>query len=384
MPGPLSRRELLRTSLGAACATVRPPPAAAADGFSLVLLGDLHFDRPEHHDRLWVATTHPDDLQQIEDYARITRDLMPRFFDALRARIAELGRSAAMHTGCVVQAGDFVEGLCGSRALAVRQDEDALAFVRGARLGAPFLFTKGNHDVTGPGAVEAFGDVFHPYLAEQARAVSPAAAVTSARCAVEVGCAQLVFYDAYDAESLAWFEAAAARRTAAHLFVIVHPPVVPYGARSTWHLYSAADDASKRAKVLELLAAHEAFVLSGHTHRYSAIVRSVGRRRFVQLSTCSVVGGREVRARDWLSGVRDYDGDQIRVEPSFSPATAAPRRAALEAERPFIRAFEYADLPGYAVLAVTRARVSAEIHAGTERTPWRALDLTQLRSGSEG
>ena len=41
-----------------------------------------------------------------------------------------------------------------------------------------------------------------------------------------------------DKTSLEWLEAVATKRTAKHLFVIIHPPVVPYGARATWHLYA--------------------------------------------------------------------------------------------------------------------------------------------------
>jgi hypothetical protein len=386
MSAPLSRRSLLRCSANVACAAFLPARLATRpDRFSLVLLGDLHFDREEHHDRRWVERDHPDDLRQIDEYARITRQLTPRLLGAVRRAIALRRESPGDGVRCVVQVGDFVEGLCGSTALAMRQDEEALRFVREAGLGVPFLFTKGNHDVTGPGAEAAFADVFHPFLAEAAREVSSTTVETSgARFAVELGGAQLVFYDAYDPESLSWFEAVAARRTATHHFVIVHPPVVPYGARSSWHLFSSPRDASRRAKLLELLAAHEAFVLSGHTHRFSALVRGVGRRRLVQLSVCSVVRSLDATPGARLSGVRDYDGDQIRVEPAFSPETAAERRAVLEAERPFVRAFEYADLAGYAVLSVDRQRVSAEVHAGVSALPWQTLDLSRLRSDAVG
>lgn len=378
----LSRRELLRRSLGGACAAVAPsPPATTRNAFSLLLLGDLHFDRREHHDRGWVAANHPDDLRQIDDYTRVTGHRTPLLFAALRRAVRGPGPRAV----CVLQTGDLVEGLCGSAALALRQDQDAVRFIRAASLGVPFLFTKGNHDVTGPGAAAAFSEVFHPFLVGEARHLQPGfAEVTSARYTVHTRNCQMVFYDAYDPESLPWFEAVAARRTATHLFVIVHPPVVPFGARSTWHLYSAEQDASRRAKLLALLAEHEAFVLGGHIHRYSALVRRVGQGQFVQLSTSSVVRTPEVTPRDWLSGVAEYTGDQIRVEPGFSPETATERRAALEAERPFVRSFEYADLQGYAMLTIDGGDVTVRLHAGTSGAPWRTLDLCRLRSAAAG
>ncbi|MBI3881785.1 MAG: metallophosphoesterase [Verrucomicrobia bacterium] len=358
-----------------------PPGARAAAGrnFSFVLLGDLHFDRPEHHDWAWMKKEKPDDVRQSENYSRITRDLTPRLFATVRETIADLNRSEATRVAFVLQVGDLVEGLCGSEELATKQNREALDFVRDAKLGAPFLFTKGNHDVTGPGAPEAFGKVFHPFLTEQARQVSSATGeLTSARYTVECGGAQFVFFDAYDKESLEWFESDVAKRSAAHLFSVIHPPVVPYGARATWNLYSSAKDRTRREKLLGLLAGQRAFVLGGHIHKFSSLVRTAGRGRFAQLAISSIINAPEVKPKDTLSGVGEYTGDQIRVEPNHSPATEKERRAVYAAERPFVKAFEYADLPGYAVVTVSGANVTARIYSGVSRELWRTVDLRKL------
>ncbi len=148
-------------------------PPASRTAFSFVLLGDLHFDRMEHHDFAWLSRKHPNDRRQIENYSRITKDITPRLLATVRETVAELNRTPATRVAFVLQAGDLVEGLCGSNELAVRHNSEALALVSEAQLGAPFLFTKGNHDVTGDGAKEAFASVFHPFLTAQAAAVSP-------------------------------------------------------------------------------------------------------------------------------------------------------------------------------------------------------------------
>ena len=46
-----------------------------------------------------------------------------------------------------------------------------------------------------------------------------------------------------------------------------------------------------------------------------------------------------------LTGAEAYTSDQVKVEPNFSPANEAERRAVYDAERKFVKAFEYADLP---------------------------------------
>ena len=114
--------------------------------------------------------------------------------------------------------------------------------------------------------------------------------LSTARYRIEYGNALFCFFDAYDKESLPWLEAELARRTARHCFVILHPPVVPYGARSTWHLYSGERDKAQRERLLELLGKHNVFVLSGHIHKYSLLVRAApGGGKFLQLGVSSVI-----------------------------------------------------------------------------------------------
>jgi hypothetical protein len=387
----LSRRQFLRTTtaataglaLGSSLARAAAAPSRPGKQFSFVLLGDLHYDKLEHHDMAWVKADKPNDVSQIENYTRITRDIHPRLMATVRETIAELNQSPATRVAFVLQAGDLVEGLCGSEELSVRQNTEALGFVRESKLGVPWLFTKGNHDITGPGAVAAFGKVFHPFLTEQARAVAPASAeVKSARYTVDCGNAQFVFFDAYEAAaSLDWFEAVAAKRTAEHFFAVVHPPVVPYGARATWHIFSNDKERARREKFLTLLGAQHALVIGGHIHKYNTITREAGKGRFAQLALSSIISGADVKPKTELSGLADYNGDQIKVEPQFSPDTEAARRAVYEAERPFVKAFEYADLPGYAVATVDGAKVTVKMYSGFSKQVWRTVDLTALARG---
>lgn len=384
----LPRRDFLRASTGAAALALAPRSVRAAKpagtAFSFVLLGDLHFDKPEHHDFAWLDRTHPGDLSQIRNYSRVTREITPRLFRTVRETVSELDQDPRTRVAFVLQAGDLVEGLCGNAELAVRQNGEAAAFIRDARLGVPFVFTKGNHDITGDGAREAFAEAFHPFLTEQVRALSTAApAISSARYTLAAGNCAFAFFDAYDAAaSLEWLESVAARRTAEHLFVAVHPPVVPYGARSTWHVFPAERERSRRAKLLEILGRQHAIVLGGHIHRYNTLARDAGGGRFAQFALSSVINAPEVTPKTELRGLADYTGDQIRVEPSHSPATEKERRAVYDNERPHVKAFEYADLPGYAVVTVDGPTVTARMYAGAGRQLWRTTDLAALaRSG---
>lgn len=57
------------------------------------------------------------------------------------------------------------------------------------------------------------------------------------------------------------------------------------------------------------------------------------------------------------------------------------RGAVCTAERPQVREFEYADLPGYAVVTVDGARVTAHFYAGTGTELWRQTNLAALAQG---
>ncbi|MBX7209534.1 MAG: metallophosphoesterase [Verrucomicrobiaceae bacterium] len=363
----LARRRFLQSTAALAAAPFLPA-APSKESFSFVLLGDLHYDKLDHHHMPWLEKNKAGDLSQIKNYSRITADITPRLFDAVKQSIA------ATHASFVLQVGDLVEGLCGTEEHATRQDSEALAFVESGKLGVPFYFTKGNHDVTGDGATDAFKTVFHPFLAKQTKQKIDRACYT-----IEHGDALFCFFDAYDKESLAWLEAALGKRTARHCFVVIHPPVVPYGARATWNLYSSDRDKTQREKLLTLLGKQNAIVLGGHIHRYNTLVRETpGGGRFTQLAISSIVNSADVKPDTELHGIAQYNGDQINVEPKHSPETASERRAVYAVEAPFVKAFEYADLPGHAVVTVGGTSVTVTMHRGITREIWKQVDLTKL------
>lgn len=351
--------------------------SAAENGkpFSFILLGDLHYDSLAHHDLKWLQEHHAGDLSQIQNYSRLTAEVMPGMFAAVKQQIAALRESAAP-PAFVLQVGDLVEGLCGSAELSARQNHEALAFVTQAELGVPFVFTKGNHDVTGDGAKEAFDEVLLPFMAQEARKLDAATSHTQANHTLFYGDAQFAFFDAYDKTSLEWLEAVAAKRTAQHLFVIIHPPVVPYGARATWHLYAGEKTQTQRTKLLEVLGSQEAIVLGGHLHKFSALTRLAGGRSFSQLAVSSVVSALNQKPKDELHGMAGYTGDQVNLEPKHAPETAALRRELYASERKQVTAFEYADAAGYAVVTVNRGQVDAAVHAGAQAGAFQTLKIS--------
>lgn len=367
----LTRRQFLAAT-AALAATPALRAIAADDVFSFPLLGDIHYDRLDDHDLAWLKQAHPGDVRQVENYSRITADVLA----PLLAEVSSAVRSAKAPVPFVAQIGDLVEGLCGSPALARKQADEALAAVAEAHFDRPFLMTKRNHDVTGPGAKDVFQEVLlgsfinHPTCSRQHRA----------SFAVEHPTALLAFFDCYDAvESLAWLQSLVTNELRGRqLIVLTHQPVVPYTPR-LWHVFERPADATKRAALLDLLGQHRAIVLNGHLHKYGLLVRETGHGgRFAQLSISSVIASRDAKPKQVVEGKEHYGPGLLELEPDFSPTTAEARAAYLKAEAPRVSHYNYADAAGYAMLHVRGATVTADVYNAVGQDRWRSVGLTDL------
>lgn len=334
--------------------------------YSFVYLGDLHFDRRSHHDFEWVQAKQPGDIRQIEGYTRYTEEHTPGLLKRIQTSIAASDGRIQM----ILQGGDLTEGLCGSRELQETQFKDARQLVRDHIPQTPFLSAKGNHDITGPGAKEAFDAVMLPWLSQECGQQTGSASFSFMK-----GPDLFVFFDAYHDNDLDWLENTLRRNTHRYAFVVMHPPAVPYTARSTWHLFWREKEQDRRERFLNILGANEVILLTAHLHKYGVVTRRTPRGTFVQVSVNSVIDSPNPSVRDHLEGVEDYGGSLVKLEPEFQPDTIEERRTLLEREKPYITGFEYADFPGYAVIHVSDTGISLDVHIGDSDKVWKSIPL---------
>ncbi|MBL9090918.1 MAG: metallophosphoesterase [Planctomycetaceae bacterium] len=371
----LNRREFLiagSAALGAAAAGSAFGQAAAGDdAFEFALFGDTHFDKLAHHDFDWLRREHPDSVRQVEHYSEHAASLLPELFATVKRQLTSAGARAR----AVVHVGDFVEGLCGTPALAETHVREACEAIERIEWKVPFLMTKGNHDKTGPGADDAYAKLLHPFLGGQV-----GQKLTSARYAHQIGGALFAFYDAYDKSSFDWLKETLGRngRADRQTFVVVHPPVVPFQARGNWSLYMREEDAARRAELLALLGEHRAIVLCGHVHRFGFVVRRTERGPFAQLCLSSIMSAREQQPKQVLAGLDAYVPELTKLEPKFQPESVELRRKQFATEKPHIAHFEYAETAGHAMVRVDGRRVTVRIFNGTGDAAWKEIDVTQL------
>jgi hypothetical protein len=372
-PLELSRRQFVAAAALATSTslpgTSHASPASAS--WSFALLGDTHFDRLAHHDLEWLAKEHPGDVNQVQRYCEHTRSLLPELLETVRTKIA----AAKSSFDSVVHVGDLVEGLCGTPELAGRHVDEGLEFIGKARWEVPLLLTKGNHDVTGPGAAEMYERKVLPYLSRQIDAP-----VRKPRYAVERRGALFVMFDTYDRTAPDWLRETLGkeRRRSGPTFVVMHQPMVPFQARGNWSVLIRPEQAKARAEMLNLLGEHRAIVLGGHVHRYGVVIRSTERGPFAQLAVSSILSSRDQQPKQLREGLDAYGPELTELEPKFQPASKEERQQIFAAEKPFIKHYEYAEAAGHAILHVAGQRVTADICLGTSAKVWRTIDLSDL------
>jgi hypothetical protein len=357
-----------------ALGTVKAQGNVPGPAYSFVYFGDMHFDKRSHHDFEWVQANKPNDIRQIEDYVRITEKYTPGLLRRIQTSIESSDGQIKM----IVQGGDLVEGLCGSRELQETQFKDVKEFIRNYIPETTFIATKGNHDITGPGAKEAFDSVMLPWLSDEC-----GKQIDSASFYFIEGPDLFVFFDAYHNNDLDWLERTLSQNKHRHVFVVMHPPAVPYNARSTWHLFSRPQEKNVRERFLNILGANKVVLLTGHLHKYSVLARKTSKGTFVQFSVNSVISSPKIIARDHLEGVKNYGGSLVELEPEFQPDTKQQRQKSLEDEKPYIAYFEYADFPGYAIINVSDIDINIDIYPGASDKVWKNVSLGSVRLSAQ-
>ncbi|MDB5229408.1 MAG: metallophosphoesterase [Chitinophagaceae bacterium] len=370
----LNRRKFI-TSLGTLAAAL--PLGASAfnfipspgNGFDFLLLADIHFDKLEHHDMNYLKEKYPNDIVQIENYSRITRENLPTLFEVAKQKARRL------NADFYLQLGDFVEGLCGSEQLAQKQTKEFISLVASQQLNRPFFVIKGNHDITGEGAPETYASTVLQWQSQEQKQPMPSANSTFVHKN-----ARFILFDCYTGEkSLQWLKEIIKEHKEDILFFCVHQPVVPFNSRANWHVFAKPSEQQLREDLLNILGEHKAIVLCGHLHKTSVLTRSTLKGNFVQVCTGSVVPAPGAPIKDHLTGVEAYNTDLLKLEPNFALASLQERRENIEKEKPFIKHFEYADFCGYSTVSVShRNEVMMSLYANVDTNPWRTVNVSKL------
>jgi 3',5'-cyclic AMP phosphodiesterase CpdA len=343
-------------------------PVIIPQNSSFLVLGDTHYDLMEDHDRNWLMSQ-GDNLRQVNEYTLFTEKYWNDFMSVLRTR-AQTEKPKVM---AIVQLGDLSEGLAGTPEKARQMARNTMKAVDESDMPVPWIITKGNHDITGPGAREAFREYYVPMLRKQTGNPD----ITNASYSYRWDNVQITCIDPWDQDldMVAFLEQELSASDARFKFVAIHEPVIPVTERC-WHTMRREPD--RREKLLEVIARNQAIVLCGHLHRYSVVSRETKFGTIVQVMTISVI--RDSLYQTPKNVIREYGPSLADNVPEWQPETLESRKKILSEEALYVSHYMQTDLPGYSLIKVNEKKgtVQLEYYAAFGKKPYDTVNLTKL------
>lgn len=336
---------------------------------SMIVLGDLHYDLLEDHDMEWLRTK-PDDLRQVTKEYTVYTDKYWNDFMAVLLQKAEAVRPPLR---AVVQLGDLSEGLAGSPEKAKQMAGNTMKAIEKVGMEVPWILAKGNHDITGPGAPEAFQEFYVPVIREQTgNPEIQNASYTYSFDNVSVTC-----IDPWERgfSMVDFLDQELTKSAALVKFVAIHEPVIPMTERC-WH--TMRRNPEQRVKLLEVIARHKAIVLCAHLHRYSVVKRNTPWGPIVQVMVISVIKDKDYQKPAKV--ITQYGPSLAEAFPDWQPETLEARKAMLAEEAKYVTFYKQTDLPGYAVFKINakKRKVDLEYYAAFGAKPYDKLAISNL------
>jgi len=338
---------------------------------SFLILGDMHYDLLGDHDMDWLSTK-PDDLRQVsEEYTVYTDHHWNDFMGVLQQRV----QSEKPSIKAVIQLGDLSEGLAGSMEKSRQMASNTMKAIDATQMPVPWIIAKGNHDVTGPGAVEAFQEYYVPMFRKQTGHPE----INNASYSYGYDNIQITCIDPWDKETdmIVFLDKELSSSDAEFKFIAIHEPVIPVTERC-WHTFRRNPE--QREKLLEVIARNKAIVLCGHLHRYSVVSRSTPYGPIVQVMAISVVKDRNYTKPSYL--ITEYGPGLAENVPQWQPETLAARKEILAEEAKYVSFYKQTDLPGYAIIKVDgkKESIQLEYYAAFGKKAYDKIDLKKLLS----
>ncbi len=333
------------------------------------MLGDVHYDLLQDHDMDWLMKK-PDDLRQVtKEYTVYTENNWNDFMAIIRKKAA----SEIPQVKAVIQLGDLSEGLAGNEDKARQMASNTMKAIEAILMPVPWIIAKGNHDITGPGAEQAFQEFYIPMFRKQTHNSE----IKSANYSYQYDNVQITCIDPYDKKTdmLAFLEHELSESNAKYKFIAIHEPVIPVTERC-WH--TLRNNKEQRENLLELIAKNNAIVLCGHLHRYSVVRRDTKFGPVVQVMVISVIKDRNYQIPSKI--ITDYGPSLAENVPDWQPETLNTRKEMLSEEAKYVTFYKQTDLPGYAVINIDEKedKIILEYYAGFGEKPYDIIDLNEL------
>ena len=366
----MDRREFLNLSaaglLGFALAPRLTGCASAADkDYSIVILGDTHFDAEP--DSIYHANYN----EPVEWLNRVQRAEFARNGEMWRERCPRLVRRAAdlvtPDTKMVFQMGDLIQGDCGSGEVHRQMLDDVMNRFKDDFGGLPFITVVGNHDIRGVDAEQAYKDYMPARLSRELGKT-----IAKTTFSFNIGDDAYIFADFNTPDDEEMEKLLKDSDGARHTFVVVHGPLFPYDSSSCrWFYHGSVRDTDIRRHFRREFARRNVICLCGHTHRVEFADWYGDGGRITQMTMNSVWSNENLRNYTVDSeGAANYG--TLRIGTKNDDGTPVTDETALFDEyRAGLRTYSHARSAGSYKLRVSGDQVAIDYYGGD------SPDLTQ-------
>ena len=368
----MDRRSFFKYSAGAvvgASLLGRATEAFAADRgkYSVVILGDTHYDAPDP-DKYHADYTDPNPTREANHRKEFVRnaDMWDVRCPALVNRAARLVDD---DTRFVLQMGDLIQGDTATAAAHTAFLADTFDLLKqGVAPNLPFVTVAGNHDLRGNDdavAKKAYADYMPARLSKEL-----GKPIQDTNFRFDVGDDAYIVLNFTQADVARIEQLLRGAEGARHTFVVVHSPVFPYDSASYWWwiLLGSRDDkrAEERRHVRRLLASRQAVVLCGHTHKTELLDWYGDGGRITQM-TMSSVWAKESQGA-WTEKVSSsspdgYGSQMLKSHPELGEP--GPVQDLFNEYRPGVRRYSWADAAGSYKLLVGPDDIFVDFYAGS-------------------
>ena len=377
----LNRRQFLQfgalAALGAGCSSIRPD----ASSYSVLVLGDTHFDAPE----IGVYHAHYKP-KPGSNGAKIFPLRMKREHDqwsGLMQRLAAAARrDIRPDTRFVLQLGDLIQGNCAKAAVHAKMLEDGFAYFKNTvSPDLPFVPIVGNHDVDNSiwldkkPVKEVYRETMLPKLSQEL-----GQPIGNPTFAFKQGPDLFLCVDFNFPDVTRILHLLEDNPNVRYTLIVSHGAVVPFfgGRNYRWFLLGKKKDEVDRRRLFSELCRRRAIALVGHNHQTAFADLMTLEGRLTQFMATSVwEAERQATVPPKQTTVDGY----ARIPKEAKDFDADDARALFGEYRPHLTGFFHSGLQGRCLLDVSDAAVTMTVFGGDSAEPSRTFALRNSAAG---
>ena len=327
--------------------------------YSLILLGDTHFDVDP------ATVYHANYMEKTDWLNKVQRTEFARNGEMWKDRCPRLLRRANQlidkDTRMVLQMGDLIQGDCGDGEVHKKMLADALDRMKGELNGLPFVTVTGNHDIRGTNAKEAY----HQYMPER-MSQELGKTITKTTFGFNIGDDAYIFIDFNNPDDAEIDRLLDETKGARHTFIVTHGPVFPADNNSCRWIFHGGDSKAEteaRRHFRQAFAKRNAIVLCGHIHTTEFMDWYGDGGRITQMTMSSVWTSEKQKTYTVRSEGADQYGMR-REKRRLEGEDLKDERALFDEYRPGIRQYTNSSAQGCYKLNVSKKHVTIDFYAG--------------------